>query len=180
AKAGPRRRQPHRGAPPALSCFVHLPRRKRGIAFHLFFMLSERVHRVMRQISAQPSGLSLERQRLVDYALKAGNVTLVKAPLVIRVPSRVFDPAAQVPRPARDFVNRKFRLLLFPCQKRLLKFVAEFFVRVQRQNPIAARRGSREVFLLREVRSEEHTSELQSPYDLVCRLLLEKKKKITT
>src|SRR5207248_7096185 len=29
----------------------------------------------------------------------------------------------------------------------------------------------------RSVRSEEHTSELQSPYDLVCRLLLEKKKK---
>src|SRR5207248_4123407 len=28
------------------------------------------------------------------------------------------------------------------------------------------------------VRSEEHTSELQSPYDLVCRLLLEKKKQI--
>src|SRR5207248_4616597 len=26
-------------------------------------------------------------------------------------------------------------------------------------------------------RSEEHTSELQSPYDLVCRLLLEKKNK---
>src|SRR5207248_5696783 len=28
---------------------------------------------------------------------------------------------------------------------------------------------------LAELRSEEHTSELQSPYDLVCRLLLEKK-----
>src|SRR5437867_12878889 len=28
----------------------------------------------------------------------------------------------------------------------------------------------------RLARSEEHTSELQSPYDLVCRLLLEKKK----
>src|SRR5207248_11765376 len=27
-----------------------------------------------------------------------------------------------------------------------------------------------------KLRSEEHTSELQSPYDLVCRLLLEKKK----
>src|SRR5207248_10195532 len=27
-------------------------------------------------------------------------------------------------------------------------------------------------------RSEEHTSELQSPYDLVCRLLLEKKKRM--
>src|SRR5207248_9300539 len=32
------------------------------------------------------------------------------------------------------------------------------------------------VEVAREVRSEEHTSELQSPYDLVCRLLLEKKK----
>src|SRR2546426_7172633 len=29
-------------------------------------------------------------------------------------------------------------------------------------------------------RSEEHTSELQSPCNLVCRLLLEKKKKATT
>src|SRR5699024_12376183 len=29
-------------------------------------------------------------------------------------------------------------------------------------------------------RSEEHTSELQSRFDLVCRLLLEKKKRVTT
>src|SRR5207248_736240 len=31
-------------------------------------------------------------------------------------------------------------------------------------------------FTIQNDRSEEHTSELQSPYDLVCRLLLEKKK----
>src|SRR5438552_14602214 len=31
--------------------------------------------------------------------------------------------------------------------------------------------------VLRAIRSEEHTSELQSPDHLVCRLLLEKKKK---
>src|SRR5438874_4540967 len=38
--------------------------------------------------------------------------------------------------------------------------------------------GSRQVeLLLKDVRSEEHTSELQSRRDLVCRLLLEKKKK---
>src|SRR5690349_23154865 len=37
-------------------------------------------------------------------------------------------------------------------------------------------RGSREG----EERSEEHTSELQSRRDLVCRLLLEKKKKTTS
>src|SRR5437867_10205246 len=36
-----------------------------------------------------------------------------------------------------------------------------------RKRPYCTRNGSR---------SEEHTSELQSPYDLVCRLLLEKKK----
>src|SRR5207248_4892337 len=35
-----------------------------------------------------------------------------------------------------------------------------------------------ELVISRQTRSEEHTSELQSPYDLVCRLLLEKKKKI--
>src|SRR2546426_8379875 len=31
-----------------------------------------------------------------------------------------------------------------------------------------------------DVRSEEHTSELQSPCNLVCRLLLEKKKQLLT
>src|SRR5207249_7168537 len=31
--------------------------------------------------------------------------------------------------------------------------------------------------LIKPIRSEEHTSELQSRFDLVCRLLLEKKKK---
>src|SRR2546430_11151896 len=33
-------------------------------------------------------------------------------------------------------------------------------------------------FLRQQIRSEEHTSELQSQSNLVCRLLLEKKKKI--
>src|SRR2546426_5916654 len=35
-------------------------------------------------------------------------------------------------------------------------------------------------YLTTGVRSEEHTSELQSPCNLVCRLLLEKKKKTET
>src|SRR5437867_11684178 len=41
----------------------------------------------------------------------------------------------------------------------------------------ALRPSSRSAVSSRPSRSEEHTSELQSPYDLVCRLLLEKKKK---
>src|SRR5256885_11496000 len=39
--------------------------------------------------------------------------------------------------------------------------------------------GSFQVLAVKE-RSEEHTSELQSPCNLVCRLLLEKKKKLTS
>src|SRR5699024_11661913 len=38
------------------------------------------------------------------------------------------------------------------------------------------RRASQLAGILRDLRSEEHTSELQSRFDLVCRLLLEKKK----
>src|SRR2546426_7403353 len=41
--------------------------------------------------------------------------------------------------------------------------------------PLSQRRGR--LGTPAEVRSEEHTSELQSPCNLVCRLLLEKKKK---
>src|SRR2546427_3873374 len=40
--------------------------------------------------------------------------------------------------------------------------------------------GSARFNQLRQQRSEEHTSELQSQSNLVCRLLLEKKKKKTT
>src|SRR2546429_2096320 len=42
-----------------------------------------------------------------------------------------------------------------------------------------ARRGRERVWDLNRERSEEHTSELQSRLHLVCRLLLEKKKKRT-
>src|SRR5256885_8551757 len=41
------------------------------------------------------------------------------------------------------------------------------------------RRSNGHHWLRRTTRSEEHTSELQSPCNLVCRLLLEKKKKKT-
>src|SRR5437867_7108099 len=42
--------------------------------------------------------------------------------------------------------------------------------------PTRGSAGSTRLALAGRRRSEEHTSELQSPYDLVCRLLLEKKK----
>src|SRR2546426_9251738 len=45
---------------------------------------------------------------------------------------------------------------------------------------MAERRFDRAIEQLQRVRSEEHTSELQSPCNLVCRLLLEKKKTTRT
>src|SRR5437867_10438627 len=52
--------------------------------------------------------------------------------------------------------------------------------KVESRDPEAARKAMAELTIEPTVsadgRSEEHTSELQSPYDLVCRLLLEKKK----
>src|SRR5438094_7631303 len=45
-----------------------------------------------------------------------------------------------------------------------------------RTRPWRGRRAARRSPPPPSARSEEHTSELQSPYDLVCRLLLEKKK----
>src|SRR5438874_10677710 len=54
---------------------------------------------------------------------------------------------------------------------------AGFFWRARgRAPPARARRASRADARTRAPRSEEHTSELQSRRDLVCRLLLEKKK----
>src|SRR2546429_2790839 len=46
-----------------------------------------------------------------------------------------------------------------------------------RRKQTRSRHGSKRVNLPSAVRSEEHTSELQSRLHLVCRLLLEKKKK---
>src|SRR2546422_1429369 len=54
------------------------------------------------------------------------------------------------------------------------------FVQVGGQARTAWARSSRQRGLRARRRSEEHTSELQSRLHLVCRLLLEKKKKKTT
>src|SRR5260221_5132532 len=50
-------------------------------------------------------------------------------------------------------------------------------LRLPAPRPVGPRRRGRERPGDHEYRSEEHTSELQSHSDLVCRLLLEKKKK---
>src|SRR5437773_6561636 len=56
------------------------------------------------------------------------------------------------------------------------RFPRAGFARAERRGPRAARLADAGHGAL-PARSEEHTSELQSHHDLVCRLLLEKKKK---
>src|SRR5699024_12865609 len=78
--------------------------------------------------------------------------------------------------------DRRLRATLRLCR---LGLVAA--VRRHRHHPLAVREGALHPHLRNEPwsgvghrpdleRSEEHTSELQSRFDLVCRLLLEKKK----
>src|SRR2546427_5862793 len=84
-------------------------------------------------------------------------------------------------------IRRPPRSTLFPYTT-LFRSVSETRARIHekqarlsRQNTVdvkLAKGGIRDIEFL--VRSEEHTSELQSQSNLVCRLLLEKKKKTTT
>src|SRR5258708_14329812 len=71
-------------------------------------------------------------------------------------------------------IRRPPRSTLFPYTT-LFRSVAQF-VGLERQT---SRAGRDSVDHAPAARSEEHTSELQSPDHLVCRLLLEKKKKKT-
>src|SRR5437867_5311851 len=73
-------------------------------------------------------------------------------------------------------IRRPPRSTLFPYTT-LFRSLHAFFAGIENAadqgGPQAVTRVAKE----QGMRSEEHTSELQSPYDLVCRLLLEKKKK---
>src|SRR5437867_8965586 len=86
-----------------------------------------------------------------------------------------------LPRPPRSTLfpyTTLFRSLL-ASEARLASFVAIAKGDVSPQHWFLLGRSLTPVGGGAALRSEEHTSELQSPYDLVCRLLLEKKKKTT-
>src|SRR5437867_6402550 len=70
----------------------------------------------------------------------------------------------QAKKPAETTSKRYFVGLPIPAGAGMIAAIVHFF-------------KSPTLMIGSALRSEEHTSELQSPYDLVCRLLLEKKKK---
>src|SRR5256885_5072726 len=79
-------------------------------------------------------------------------------------------------------IRRPPRSTLFPYTTLFRSTVAHRETRVLRRFPTPVRKfavPSQRPEPNQIARSEEHTSELQSPCNLVCRLLLEKKKKLT-
>src|SRR2546425_5306745 len=158
-------------------------------------MLQER-----RVIRAGADGVDAQIDRLADLTTALGRVRLGDLPQLGALPHREFGlgvddvlrhvvhEALQRVRPCRQEiapavhvrvdVDRSVLPQLVPVrldplgraeQARLLAVPGGVDDRAPRLPP-----------LVRELRSEEHTSELQSLAYLVCRLLLEKKKKITT
>src|SRR5499425_3673824 len=86
---------------------------------------------------------------------------------------------ARISCPEFHRVSRSFFFLMIrrPPRSTLFPYTTLFRSQVpSRASRVLGARG-KEAHHVRHVRSEEHTSELQSPMYLVCRLLLEKKKK---
>src|SRR5699024_12874266 len=69
-----------------------------------------------------------------------------------------------------------------PVEQRIANFMLENPNKVINMpvKEIARHSSTSDAAIVRFARSEEHTSELQSRFDLVCRLLLEKKNKMIT
>src|SRR2546430_5358900 len=85
--------------------------------------------------------------------------------MIRRPPRSTLFPYTTLFRSAKRVGGDRFPGALADRQPRQLRVA-----RVRRARPVCGRNAGRE-------RSEEHTSELQSQSNLVCRLLLEKKKK---
>src|SRR2546430_11025766 len=89
--------------------------------------------------------------------------------MIRRPPRSTLFPYTTLFRSDRGSLSRTF-----PRSTRIMMLVAvaTTFVRLAKSKTVSVVMASREG----SIRSEEHTSELQSQSNLVCRLLLEKKK----
>src|SRR5260370_25643512 len=88
---------------------------------------------------------------------------------------KVRFPGYPVPEGETPF-SFLYKLCFEGVRERYLPITLAVTQRLQRELEVIEKTGLAEFFLIN--RSEEHTSELQSHLNLVCRLLLEKKKKI--
>src|SRR5215467_2916921 len=68
----------------------------------------------------------------------------------------MLNPSPQIAGPPGNFINRASWLLLLPLQEGLAKINTQFFVCVERQDPIVNCCGCCKVFLIREIRPFAH------------------------
>src|SRR5207248_7109834 len=85
---------------------------------------------------------------------------------------RSSDLSARTAKPVHSFANMISRLIV----RSISAACVTTFVTGMRESASRTVSSIPVTNVVTQARSEEHTSELQSPYDLVCRLLLEKKK----
>src|SRR2546426_1840596 len=128
--------------------------------------------------------MRLSLRFIIPLFLALGALAYAVVPLVDRLTLQWFERdldlrasliASTVQEPLRDLIragNRSRLLQFFSRISQDERLYALGFCPLGRGEPIATPTLPAEVR-----RSEEHTSELQSPCNLVCRLLLEKKKK---
>src|SRR6266478_7884568 len=131
------------------------PKSRSGLAFRLKYLHSSDVHlrKLWRLFFLHPQ----KQNRFRQHHLRASAV-IHKKHSVPRRSSWLFRNG-----PIREFSS--YRLAHIPKRERIFQQPGEFLHLLRRENR------------LKRFRSEEHTSELQSQSNLVCRLLLEKKKK---
>src|SRR5947207_12627388 len=98
--------------------------------------------------------------------------------MIPRPPTSTLFPYTTLFRSGGQFQRQRLQAQFPPFQ--LHRGLHHRAVALLREGAPALGGGERRPEPVRAQRSEEHTSELQSHSDLVCRLLLEKKKKTAT
>src|SRR5690606_41157024 len=80
----------------------------------------------------------------------------------------------------RNYGKEPMQILRIAEEERIpKKFLEQILLEMRNAGILYSKKGAGGGYSLNKARSEEHTSELQSRENLVCRLLLEKKKEHT-
>src|SRR5207249_10498325 len=108
----------------------------------------------------------------IPYFLSRLNLKFISTPLIYTLSLHDALPILST----AEKIYAKTKALPEAAQAEVLSFVERL---VSQSTPAASEAAGEDWLTSLSTRSEEHTSELQSRFDLVCRLLLEKKKSST-